>query len=1090
MKISIIDTLGLTYDGETLKKRGLGGSETAVILMSQELVKLGYDVTVYNNCIDTKASPGTYNGVKYIDHTQAKNPEPCDIFISSRSVAPFWQNHQYNKIAMGAKWKVLWMHDTFCDGDQYLESMVMQGVINEVFTLSDFHSWYVTSCDHGNRRNFEVLKHKFFQTRNGAVKHIQNVDLSKKDPNHFVYNASATKGLIPLVKTIWPKIKNQLPDAKLTCIGGFYRFREGAEPDAQEKMVNDLINSEPPGVFFTGVIPQYEIAEILANATLMLYPTAFPETFGISSLESLLYKTPIVTHEFGALEETAIAQACYKIPYSATNNALFKNINEEQQAERFVQTVVDAVKNPYLLYQKQNYCDVVTGVYGWDSVALQWDQHFHNVLKSPYPVSKYRRVNRINQDVARIFRRRFNNSEDRKSYTSYGKQQRIVVISPFRNASDYLVDHIRSVAQQDYDNYLHILIDDASDDRSGDLAQAVISKINPYKTVLIKKETRNGCIKNQLDAVDEFVDYQDIVIFLDGDDTLVNNNTLFHFYNDLYHQGYDFTYGSMWSMADDIPLIAQDYTPESKYPWKIPYTHLRTMSGSIAKNINKANYKVNGEWMMSGADNPMFRETISYAKNPKAVKEIMVNYNDLNPLNDYKINGEEQNRNANTEINYEIKPDQENNIPMMIEQEQSVKKTTHQKRILIAIPTNRYIEPDTMKSIYDLTVPDGYTTELQYFYGYQIDQIRNLIAEWAKHYDYLFSVDSDIVLPRDSLVKMLNADKDIISGLYIQRIPNTHTLEIYKDHHGGCVNIPYEEIDGRGIVEIAACGMGCCLLKGEVFRTMDYPHFYYQSAIDHRNTISEDVYFCKKARENGFTVWADGTIRCDHIGQTVFQVKQSKAKTHLEYVAEQDLLPREHVNYLNSLDINPKVIYDIGACVLHWSRHAKAKWPNADYYLLDAAKSVEPFLDNSGDSWAIEVLSNENDKEIIFYEDSENPGGNSYYLETTGAFTEQHATIRKTITLDTLVKQKNWPKPDLIKMDVQGAEIDILMGALETIKQCKDVILEAQHVDYNKGAPKVDRVIKFMEYLGFELVSNFCKGKVDGDYHFTRLKDV
>ena len=33
MRIAIIDLLGLTYDGNTLSKRGLGGSESAVILI-------------------------------------------------------------------------------------------------------------------------------------------------------------------------------------------------------------------------------------------------------------------------------------------------------------------------------------------------------------------------------------------------------------------------------------------------------------------------------------------------------------------------------------------------------------------------------------------------------------------------------------------------------------------------------------------------------------------------------------------------------------------------------------------------------------------------------------------------------------------------------------------------------------------------------------------------------------------------------------------------------------------------------------------------------------------------------------------------
>src|SRR6056300_1179891 len=173
MKIAIIDLLGLCYDGNTLKNRGLGGSESAVILMSRELAKLGHEVTVFNNCIDSQASPGFYDGVEYIDHSSSPDNVIYDIVISSRTVKPFFSNSQYAWITTNAKKKILWMHDTFCEGDEFLETLLMQGYIDEVFTLSDFHSWYVTSCDHGNKRNFEVLKHKFFQTRNGAVTHIK-----------------------------------------------------------------------------------------------------------------------------------------------------------------------------------------------------------------------------------------------------------------------------------------------------------------------------------------------------------------------------------------------------------------------------------------------------------------------------------------------------------------------------------------------------------------------------------------------------------------------------------------------------------------------------------------------------------------------------------------------------------------------------------------------------------------------------------------------------------------------------------------------------------------------------------------------------
>jgi hypothetical protein len=201
------------------------------------------------------------------------------------------------------------------------------------------------------------------------------------------------------------------------------------------------------------------------------------------------------------------------------------------------------------------------------------------------------------------------------------------------------------------------------------------------------------------------------------------------------------------------------------------------------------------------------------------------------------------------------------------------------KRILIAIPTNKYIEPETFKSIYDLDIPEGYEVDFQFFYGYQIDQIRNLIAEWTKRYDYLFSVDSDIVLPSDSLRKMIDADKDIVTGLYIQRIPGTHTLEVYMvTPSGGMTNIPHELFaNHKGLVEVAGCGFGSVLIKGEVFRKMEYPHFLYESALDHKNTVSEDVFFCKKARDLGFTIWADTTIKCDHKGSTFYKVNELPA---------------------------------------------------------------------------------------------------------------------------------------------------------------------------------------------------------------------
>jgi len=194
------------------------------------------------------------------------------------------------------------------------------------------------------------------------------------------------------------------------------------------------------------------------------------------------------------------------------------------------------------------------------------------------------------------------------------------------------------------------------------------------------------------------------------------------------------------------------------------------------------------------------------------------------------------------------------------------------KKILIAIPTARYIEAETFKSIYDLEVPEGYETTFQYFYGYRVDQVRNLIADWVvRDYDYLFSVDHDITFPPDTLKKLLAHDQDLVSGVYRQRL-EPQMLEIYEPFGGRMSTEDLYAKDWK-LIGIGGCGFGCVLVKKEVLASVGYPQFEYHPALDHGNTISEDTDFCKKAISKGFRLWCDPSIRCGHIGSTTMHVQ-------------------------------------------------------------------------------------------------------------------------------------------------------------------------------------------------------------------------
>lgn len=1331
MKLAIIDTLGLTYDGSTLQKRGLGGSESAVILISKELQKLNIDVTVFNDCESDDSLPGIYNGVNFRPLKDVEQCEYFDIVIASRSVAPFapsdmihrFKTHSYlpdfTNIQKNSGYKILWMHDTFCDGDDLIEPFIIKGLINEIFTLSDWHTSYVSTCDHGIKRNFDILKHNIFQTRNGIGFYNKEwVDIKNKDKNLFVFNASVTKGMIPLVENIWPKVKEKLPEAKLKVIGGYYRFRSGSTPDEQELKWRTLVDNNPD-IDFTGIISQKEISDILTKASYMIYPAGFPETFGISTLEALAHNVPLITCRFGALEETALDIASYKINYPVEPNWALPWLNKEDQINRFVDMVIHAYNNTYLHQQKMYACNQVKDICFWDSVALQWKQHLYKRIGLFLPVNEYRKVQIINYKVRELFNRRFYNLEE-KTIPLLGPENKIVIITPTYNSEDYINRCILSIAQQDYDNYELILINDCSTDNTHNVIEETIKSlpISIQNKINYKNNTdRKGAVRNQYEAISNFKDHSNCIFMLiDGDDWLINDPQIFRKYNNIYLEGYDFTYGSCWSVADGIPLIAQEYPPEIKnkkdyrsykFNWNMPYTHLRTFSSTLFSHINENDWKIDNMWPMAGGDNIVFY-TLLEAADPqkvKAIPEIMYNYNDLNPLNDYKVNTSEQTETANKVLNKKIDKkysviipsmwrcpeltlkqinvleknnfvneiiiinndkdrtplnelskfkkikllDQETNIgvnpawnlgvkeaknellcimnddiiyddrifeklvdklysgsgpfglinsdislgqpPMtdksinfieyknkqmcihcfgqlffihksdwidipseliinfgddfifhtqltkkknkihliynmdfyspcsqtvsdksisLISKDQFEKEQEYynrfvegedkpMKKILIGIPTARYIEPDTFKSIYDLQIPEGYEVTFQYFYGYNVDQVRNLIADWTINgFDYLFSVDHDITFPPDTLVKLINADKDIVCGVYRQRNEN-QILEIYDQEYK---NIPIESIYDNRMLLLGGCGFGCVLVKKEVFVKVGYPQFEYHSAINHKDTFSEDLDFCRKAINNNFTIWCDTSILCGHHGSKIFNIqppKNSKSDRFNELM-NMDLLPAAHKNYLKKLSESetPKVIYDIGSSVLHWTNFVKNNiWPDAQIIPFEAMSEIEQlYKDNGISTYCLGNIVSDTDNEIVkFYQNLEHPGGNSIFKENSQysinadlLFPEEKAVYKTTKTIDSLVNLYKLPLPDMIKLDVQGSELKVLKGAKKTLNHVKHIIIEGQNVEYNKGAPGCIEVFEYLNSIGFKMVFGpFEESLIDGDYHFAKV---
>ena len=104
-------------------------------------------------------------------------------------------------------------------------------------------------------------------------------------------------------------------------------------------------------------------------------------------------------------------------------------------------------------------------------------------------------------------------------------------------------------------------------------------------------------------------------------------------------------------------------------------------------------------------------------------------------------------------------------------------------------------------------------------------------------------------------------------------------------------------------------------------------------------------------------------------------------------------------------------------------------------------------------------------------------------------FPEDRFIALHTHTLDKVAKQQIFPYPDLIKIDVQGSELDILKGATTTLKYCKYLIVELQEIDYNKNAPKADVVIEYLNSIGYICIApKFSNNGADADYAFVNTK--
>jgi hypothetical protein len=155
-------------------------------------------------------------------------------------------------------------------------------------------------------------------------------------------------------------------------------------------------------------------------------------------------------------------------------------------------------------------------------------------------------------------------------------------------------------------------------------------------------------------------------------------------------------------------------------------------------------------------------------------------------------------------------------------------------------------------------------------------------------YDALLSIESDIIVPPDTIDKLLEAESDIAYGLYIWR-HKPRRWSAYKTLNlWGGESYSYDQqgdvtSDWGNIVDVAGLGMGCTLIKPNVLRAMpfrihdgepgwiadEYGEQFETLGIDpfrpHPNLVCDDWLLALDAQHYGFSQRANLGVVCGHI---------------------------------------------------------------------------------------------------------------------------------------------------------------------------------------------------------------------------------
>lgn len=164
---------------------------------------------------------------------------------------------------------------------------------------------------------------------------------------------------------------------------------------------------------------------------------------------------------------------------------------------------------------------------------------------------------------------------------------------------------------------------------------------------------------------------------------------------------------------------------------------------------------------------------------------------------------------------------------------------------------------------------------------------------------------------------------------------------------------------------------------------------------------------------------------------------------------------------------------DIGACRGEWTQMLRMVYPHASVLMIEPQTRHEALLaeyvDASDAPTTFEPLlvGAQQRSEIPFHvlDDAYGGTGSSVMRELSNV--SGHVEARVMETMRSVIEATSFGTPQLVKLDVQGYELQVLEGFGDVLAEIDFLLLEIAVTPYNEGAPLMAEVIEWLDQRGF-----------------------